>query len=127
MIDGKRPEAYRSYSRRAARAATDAELRALNAERRIENLYKVIYMSGKVGESFDATVSSVTSFGVFAELDNTCEGLIPMSEMPGFFTFDEASLTVRDGSLAFSIGDSVRVKLEEADIVRGKLRFSLIL
>jgi ribonuclease R len=84
-------------------------------------------MSGKVGESFDATVSSVTSFGVFAELDNTCEGLIPMSEMPGFFTFDEASLTVRDGSLAFSIGDSVRVKLEEADIVRGKLRFSLIL
>lgn len=127
LIEGKRPEAYRAYSRRAARAATDTELRALNAERRIENLYKVIYMSAKIGECFDATVSSVTSFGLFAELDNTCEGLVPMSEMPGIFNFYENEMAIRDGSLSFAIGDSVRVRLEEADIIRGKLRFSLIL
>ena len=127
LIEGKRAEGYRSYARRAARAATDTELRALNAERKIENLYKVIYMSSKIGECFDATVSSVTSFGLFAELDNTCEGLIPMSEMPGLFRFYENELSIRDGSLAFLIGDRVRVRLEEADVVRGKLRFSLVL
>ena len=127
LIEGKRPEAYASYAKRAARAASETELRALNAERRIENLYKVIYMQERVGESFDATVSSVTSFGMFCELENTCEGLIPISEMPGLFIFNEGDLTLRSGKLNYRLGDTVRVKLEEADIIRGKLRFSLVL
>ena len=127
LIEGKRPEAYTSYAKRAARAASETELRALGAERRIENLYKTVYMSEKIGQCFDATVSSVTSFGIFCELDNTCEGLVPMSEMPGLFIYNESDLTVRCGKLAYRIGDTVRVRLEEADIIRGKLRFSLIL
>lgn len=127
LLEGKRPESYASYAKRAARAASETELRALGAERKIENLYKVIYMSDYIGESFDATVSSITSFGMFCELDNTCEGLVPMSEMPGLFVFNEADLSLRHGSLIYRLGDTVRVKLEEADIVRGKLRFSLVL
>ncbi len=127
LIDGKKPEAYKPYAKRAARAATDTELRAVNAERRIEDLYKVIYMSDKIGETFDATVSSVTAFGLFAELDNTCEGLIPMSEMPGLFTYYENDLTIRHSDLVYRLGDRIKVRLEEADIIRGKLRFSLIL
>ncbi len=127
LIEGKRPDMYKSYAKRAARAATDTELRAVTAERRIEDLYKVIYMSDKIGESFSATVSSVTAFGLFAELDNTVEGLIPMSEMPGLFTFFEGDLTIRCGDLIYRLGDRIRVKLEEADMIRGKLRFSLIL
>ena len=127
LLEGKRPESYSSYAKRAARAASETELRALLAERKIENLYKTVYMSEFVGESFDATVSSVTSFGMFCELSNTCEGLVPMSEMPGLFIFNEGDLSVRCGKLAYRIGDTVRVRLEEADIIRGKLRFSLIL
>lgn len=127
LIEGKRSEAYVSYAKRAARAASETELRALGAERRIENLYKTVYMSDRIGESFDATVSSVTSFGMFCELDNTCEGLIPMSEMPGLFIFSEDDLTLRCGKLVYRIGDTVRIRLEEADVIRGKLRFSLIL
>ena len=127
LIEGKRPESYTSYAKRAARAASETELRALNAERRIENLYKVLYMSDRIGETFDATVGSITSFGMFCELDNTCEGLVPISEMPGLFIFNEKDLTLRHGSLIYRLGDTVRVKLEEADMTRGKLRFSLIL
>ena len=127
LIEGKRPESYTSYAKRAARAASETELRALNAERRIENLYKVIYMSDYISETFDATVISVTSFGMFCELDNTCEGLVPISEMPGLFIYNENDLSLRHGSLIYRIGDTVRVKLEEADIIRGKLRFSVVL
>ena len=127
LIEGKRAEQYRSYARRAAKAATDSELRALNAERRIENLYKVIYMSSHIGESFDAVITSVTQFGIFAELENTCEGLVPISEMPGLFTYNEADMSLRHTSLVYRLGDTVRVKLEEADMIRGKLRFSLVL
>ena len=127
LIEGKRPEAYSSYAKRAARAASETELRALGAERKIENLYKTIFMSQYIGKIFDATVSSVTSFGMFCELDNTCEGLIPMSEMPGLFIFNEEDLTLRCGKLLYRIGDKVKIRLEEADVIRGKLRFSLIL
>ncbi len=127
LIEGKRAEQYRSYAKRAAKAATDSELRALNAERRIENLYKVVYMSRYIGESFDAVITSVTPFGIFAELENTCEGLIPISEMPGLFSYNESDMSLVHTSLAYRLGDTIRVRLEEADIIRGKLRFSLVI
>ena len=126
LFEGKRPEAYASYARRAAAAATEGELRAVSAERRIDDLYKVIYMSEHIGESFTATVSSITGFGMFCTLDNTCEGLVPISEMPGLFTFDERSMTLRHRGEIYRIADIVTVRLEEANITRGKLRFSII-
>ena len=126
IFEGKPREKFRSYAKRAAAAATDGELRALNAERRIENLYKVLYMKERVGEIFEASVSSVASFGMFAMLDNTCEGLIPMSSLGGAFSYDEKNLTVRDNKTFYRIGDKISVRLEEADVSSGKLRFSLL-
>lgn len=126
LIEGKRAELYSGYAKRAAAAATEAELRALSAERRIENLYKVIYMEKFIGREFDAMISSVTSFGFFAELENTCEGLVPISELPGMFIFDEKNITLRSRETVYRLGDFVRVRLEEADIIRGKLRFSVV-
>lgn len=126
LFECKRAESYRSYSRRAAAAATEAELRALSAERRIENLYKVLYMTEHIGECFDAVVSSVTGFGLFCELENTCEGLVPISEMPGMFVYDEKNVTLRSRDKIYRLADRVKILVEEADIVRGKLRFSLV-
>jgi len=126
LFDKKSPTAYSAYARRAAAAATEGELRAVSAERRIENLYKVIYMQKFIGEQFSATVSSLTSFGIFAELENTCEGLIPLSTLGKDFVFDEKTLTVRSKDASFHLGDKISVTLEEADIIRGKLRFSLV-
>ena len=126
LFEGKRPELYSAYARRAAAAATDAELRAVQCERRIENLYKVVYMSSFIGEEFDGMVSSVTSFGFFVELENGCEGLVPISELPFGFVFDEGNLTLRSRTRTYRLGELVRVRLEEADISRGKLRFSVL-
>ena len=126
LIEGKRPELYEKYARRAATAATEAEIRAVGAERRIENLYKVIYMSDKVGCEFDAVINSITGFGFFAVLENTCEGLVPISELPGVFSFDEKNLLLRSRNKTYHIAERVRVRLEEADIIRGKLRFSVV-
>lgn len=126
LLNQKRREPYAKYAKRAAAAATDAELRAIGAERRIENLYKVLFMQDKIGECFDAVINSVTSFGFFAELDNTCEGLVPISELSGMFIFDERNLTLRSRDVMYRVGDTVRVQLEEADIIRGKLRFSVV-
>ena len=126
LFEGKRAESYSSYARRAAAAATEGEIRAVSAERRIEDLYKVIFMSDRVGETFGATINSITSFGMFCTLDNTCEGLVPISELDGVFTFDERNLTLRSYGKTYRIAERIRVRLEEANITRGKLRFSVI-
>ena len=126
IFEGKRPESYVSYAKRAAAAATEGELRAVSAERRIEDLYKVIYMSERVGEVFPAVVSSITAFGMFCTLENTCEGLVSISEMPGVFAFDERNITLRSATMTYHIADRVLVRLEEANITRGKLRFSVV-
>ena len=126
MFEEKDKKMLASYARRAAAAASDAELRALSAERKIENLYKVIYMKDRIGEEFDAIINSVTAFGFFCMPDNTCEGLVPITELGYGFVFDEKTLTLRRGAERYRLGDRVRVRLAEADIVRGKLRYDCI-
>jgi ribonuclease R len=126
LFDKKDAARFSSYATRAAAAATEGELRAISAERKIEELYKVIYMSDRVGEEFYATVNSITSFGMFCTLENTCEGLVPISELDGVFSFDERNLILRSRYKTYHIADRVRVRLEEANITRGKLRFSVI-
>lgn len=126
LFEGKSISQYAKYARRAAVAATDAELRAIKAERRIENLYKTIYMKERVGNEYDAVVNSVTSFGFFAELSNTCEGLVPISTLGMGATYDERTHSIRFGRRTVKIGDTVRIRVEYADVVRGKVEFALI-
>lgn len=126
ILEGKSPERYKSYASRAAVAATEAELRAVGAERDIEDMYKALYMSRFIGDEFDGVINSVTSFGLFVELPNTCEGIVPISELRGTFIFDEKTLTLRSATERYRLADKVTVKLEEADVMRGKLRLSII-
>ena len=80
-----------------------------------------------MGEEFPATVTSVTSFGAFAELECTAEGLLSIEELPGYFTYDEETLTLRSSKFSLRIADPVRVKVERVDIPSRRAVFSLIL
>lgn len=125
LIDGKPAKQYASYAKRAAAAATEGELRAITAERRIEDLYKCVYMSRFIGETFDGRISSVTSFGLFVKLANTCEGLVPISDMDGEYRFDEKNVTLVSKTGVYRLGEAVRVNLVECDISLGKIRFEI--
>ena len=126
LFEGKRAESYKAFAKRAASAASESELRAIAAERRIDDMFKALYMSQFIGDSFEATVSSVTGFGIFAELPNTCEGLIPLLSMPAPAIFDEKSHTLRSGGRIYRLADPVTVRVEECDELRGKITFSLV-
>lgn len=117
---------YGAFAALSAKTSTENELRAVAAERAVEDLYKTLYMSRHVGEIFEATVSSVTSFGLFAELENTCEGFIPLSSLEGYFTFNEQNLTLSKGQTVYRLGDQLKVKIEGADIVRRRVEMSLV-
>ena len=126
LFDGASPSRYVGYARRAAAAATEGELRALSAERKIEALYKVMYMQDKVGLEFDACVTGVSEHGLFVTPENTCEGLIPLSSLGMGYIYDEASISIRRQGIVYTVGTPVRVRLEEADVSLVRLRYSLI-
>lgn len=110
----------------ASEAANEGELRALSAERAIDDIYKAFCMKDKLGEVFDAMIISVLSFGFFVALDNTCEGLVPISTLGGLGSFDEDRMRLEDiyGNL-YTVGMSVKVTLTDVNISSGKLTFEL--
>ena len=81
-------EKYADFVEQAATQSSDRERKATDAERDVDDLYMAMYMSEHIGEEYDAVISGVTSFGIFAELPNTIEGLIPIESLYGTFTFD---------------------------------------
>lgn len=126
VLDGETDvDRLASFAASAARQSSENELRTVNAEREIEDLYKTVYLSGHIGESFDGVISSVTSFGFFVELENTCEGLVPINTLDGFFEFDERAMALYYGKVSYKLGDRVRVRVEKCDIVTRRVDFAV--
>ena len=123
LLDGEPTRRYRAAAHRGADAATEGELRALTAERRIEALYKTLYMKRHIGERFSGVVSSVTPHGYYVERANTCEGLVPLSLLAGEYTYDERRHTLSRGARVISVGDAAEVTVRDADISTGKITF----
>ncbi|MBP2057692.1 ribonuclease R [Lactobacillus colini] len=104
------------------------ERKSIDTERSVNDLKMTEFMSDKVGQVFDAIVSSVTSFGMFIQLPNTVEGLIHISNLnDDFYNFDEKSLTLtgRNSHKRFKIGMPIKVKLIRADVEQHQIDFEL--
>ena len=109
---------------KASAQSSDREVFAQKAERDVDDYFKCRYMMNKIGQTFDATISSVTSFGFFVELDNTVEGLVSISSLAGNnFVFNPKSLVLSNGIKAFRIGDKVKVKLANVNLAERNIDF----
>lgn len=132
ILRGDIEEKYRSFAERAARESSENELRAIAAERAVDDLYRCVYLSEHIGEEFDAVISSVTSFGFFAELANTCEGLVRIASLDAWYDYDEPTLSlIRGGGessmpAAFALGDAVRVRVAKCDIKTRNVDFDYV-
>ena len=73
-----------------AQQASLTERRADEAEREVDKLKKVEYMTQFIGEQFEGVISGVTTWGMYVELPNTCEGMIRVTDMDDdYYFFDE--------------------------------------
>jgi len=116
---------YTKFAAESAAASSENELKAMSAERDIEDLYKVIFMEKEVGKEFDAVISSVTPFGLFCELENTCEGLIPIEVLGEQFKYREETQTLGSGKMQYKLGMLLRVRITEANVLRRKIYMEL--
>jgi len=114
---------FRQFIALAAKQSTVKEINAVYAEREIDDLYRTIYMSEHIGDVYIGIISSVTNFGVFVTLDNTCEGLVHVSDMDGYYEFDSSSLELYSNSKRYSIGQKVKIKVVGVNIPEGTVNF----
>lgn len=112
----------------ACKHCSEMEIAAQEAERDSVKLYQTLWMRDHQGEVFDGTISGVTEFGLFVELNESrCEGLIRIYELiPGeYMEYDEKNyrLVSRDSGKTFTMGDPMRVQVVRVDVERAQIGF----
>ena len=68
----------------------------------------------------------LTGFGMFVELDNTCEGLVPIDSMEGYYIFNESNMTLCSHERQYALADTVKVRIEGVDLSIRRIYMSLI-
>ena len=111
---------------RSSAKSSEREVLAQKAERDVDDYFKCRFMKNKIGEVFEATISSVTNFGFFVELENTIEGLVSVASLKGSaYEFNEKSLVLSNGIKTYKIGDKVKVKLINVNLAERNIDFQL--
>lgn len=116
-------------AKKYAESSSESEKQSTKAERMAEDIKKAEFMEDKIGIEYYGMVSSITSFGMFVELDNTVEGLIRFEDMGNeYFNYDEKMKTLigEKTKKVFKIGDKVKVRVIEANKLLRKIGFELL-
>ena len=110
--------------------SSDMEQIAQNAERDSIKYKMVEVMADKIGETYDAHISGITSYGIYAEIDeNHCEGMVPMRDLDDdYYDFDERNfcLVGRRRHHKYQLGDKIRIKVASANVEKKQLDFVIV-
>ncbi len=109
--------------------ASDMESRAANAERASVKYKQVEYMQDHINEIFNGVISGVTDWGIYVELENKIEGMVPIRELDDdFYIFDEQNyaLVGRHKHKKYQLGDEVTVKIWRTNLEKKQLDFKLV-
>ena len=111
-----------------AEHSSERERASVDCEREVDDMKMAEYMEKHIGEEFEGMISSITSFGMFVELDNLIEGLVPLRDMKDFFHFDEEHLclTGEKSHVKYSIGERVVIKVVRASKEEKTIDFEVI-
>ena len=121
---------YFEQSVNYAEQSSEREKIAQKVERDSEDIKKAEFMQSKIGEEYDGIVSSITSFGMFVELENTVEGLIRFENLGNeYFIYDqERKLLIGEVTKkVYKIGQKVKIRVIEANKELRRVSFEIIL
>src|SRR5450755_3459874 len=110
--------------------SSQRERRADDASRDVMGYLKCLYMQGRVGETFDATITSALEFGLFVQLkEMPIDGLVHISAIPGdYWELENGGMGLvgqRTGR-RWQMGDAVRVRLSRVDLTQRQIDFELL-
>lgn len=122
-------EEHKAQAEERAKQSSEREKIATKVEREAEELKKAEYMEKRIGEEYEGIVSSVTSFGIFVELQNTIEGLIRFEDLGDeYFIYDEdrKRLIGERSNKTYKIGDKVLIRVKNASKLLRQIDFELV-
>ncbi len=122
-------EDYKKQAEERAKQSSEREIIATKVERESEDIKKAEFMEGKIGEEYEGIISSVTSFGIFVELENTVEGLIRFEDLGDeYFIYDEERkrLIGEHTKTTYKIGDKINIRVKDASKLMRTVDFEKI-
>ena len=132
-LAGGRRDAYEYSPHRMASLSlqcSERSRRADEAQREVDERYRAAWMEDHVGKEFEGTISGVTSFGLFVELDDSkVNGLVHVTQLANdFYHFDAVrkTLTGERRGREYRLGDRVRVVVLKASVEDRKIDFRLV-
>ncbi len=105
------------------------ERTAAEAERNAVKIKMAEYALDHIGEAYDAVISGVTEWGFYVQTPDTMEGLVHVSTLKDdFYHYEEERMCLigKDSGRIFEMGQTVQVKLWNADIARHIIDFELM-
>ncbi len=108
--------------------SSEMETRAANAERASIKYKQVEFMQDHVGESYPGVISGITDWGIYVELENKIEGMIPIRELDDdFYIFDEKNyaLVGKHKNKKYQLGDDIKIKIWRTNLEKKQLDFRL--
>ena len=109
--------------------SSDMETKAANAERASIKYKQVEFMQDHIGQIYSGVISGVTDWGIYVELENKIEGMVPIRELDDdFYIFDEKNyaLVGKHSNKTYQLGDDVTVKIWRTNLERKQLDFLLV-
>ncbi len=89
--------------------SSEQERKAIECEREVNDMLMAEYMTSHIGESYSGVINSITQFGMFVSLDSGIEGLVHISNMNGFFVYDNKNMTLSSYKRKYTVGDRVKI------------------
>lgn len=127
--NAKRKEHYESLLPMVANETSKLERRAEEVEREVDKLKKVEYLSDYIGEHFTGTVSGVTQWGIYVELPNTIEGMIPVASLKDdYYNFveDNYELVGEKFNKHYTLGQVLDIEVVECNRDTRTIDFKLL-
>ena len=122
-------EKFEKQAEKYATTSSECEQIATKAERESEDIKKAEYMQSKIGEEYAGIISSITSFGMFVELENTVEGLVRLADMKDdYYIYDDINkqLIGKETGKTYKLGQKVNIEVTNADKQTRKIDFILV-
>jgi ribonuclease R len=125
-----KPSVNKNQYEELCKHCSKMEQKAVEAERTSIKYKQAEYLADKIGQVFDATVSGISKWGVFAELKETkCEGVIPIKRFDDDFYYiddDNFTLTGLHTGKSIKFGDTIKVKVVEVDLQKKTMTFDVV-
>ncbi|ATZ20741.1 ribonuclease R [Mesoplasma coleopterae] len=125
--DKKALEINEAFVKKASVIINETETTSVDCEREVVKACTVEYMSDKIGNIYEGTISVALKFGIFVQLDNMVEGLVHISNLEPNIVYDETNkILIKHDNTFYRMGQKVKIKVISADIRKRKIDFILV-